>query len=84
MAHSADKFKLVVSGLMGKVWITKLTNAPHIMSTDRREVPKSEFIDALLQWTYSQLKAGSDTLSITLEGKVIAEIIIKDRTLFEK
>ena len=83
MAHTADKFRLLVSGLMGKVWIAKLTKTPHVMGDDRREVPKAEFINAILQWTIPQLKKGSDTLSITLEGKVIAEIVIKDRTLGE-
>ena len=84
MPNAAENFRLVVSGLMSRVWIAKLTKTPHVMSQTRREVPKQEFIDAILQWTYPQLKKGSDTLNITLDGKVIAEITIKDRSLFEK
>lgn len=29
MAHTAEKFKLVVSGLIGRVWIAKTTKTPH-------------------------------------------------------
>lgn len=84
MPSSTEKFRLVVSGLMGRVWIAKLTKTPNLMSQDRREVPKSEFIDAILQWTYPQLSKKCDTLSITIDDKVVAEITIKDRSLFEK
>lgn len=79
----AEKYRLVVSGLMGKVWIAKISKTPHVMTTDRREVPRSEFIDTLLQWTYAQLDKDSDTLSITVDDKVVAEIVIKDRSIFK-
>lgn len=76
-------YRLLVSGLMGRVWIAKPTKKPHVMSSQRREVPKSEFIDAILHWTHAQLEEGEDTLYITVDDKVICEITIKDKSIFK-
>lgn len=77
--HAAEKYHLIVSGLGGTVYIAKLTKTPYIMSEDRRKVPLPEFISAILQYTLSQIKEKDDTMSITIDGKVVAEVVIKDR-----
>lgn len=79
MPNAAESYRLVVSGLMGTVYIAKLTKQPHIMSVTRRKVPEGEFIGAILQYTLSKIEEGDDTLSITIDGKVVAEIKIIDR-----
>lgn len=76
---AAEKYRLCVSGLMGTVYIAKLTKTPYIMSQDRRKVPIEEFISAILQYTLSQIKEKDDTMSITIDEKVVAEIKIIDR-----
>jgi hypothetical protein len=84
MQNAAEKYHLVVSGLMGTVFIAKLTKEAHIMSLDRRKVPPSEFIDAVLQYTLAQLTGKSDTMSITLDGNVVAEVKIVDKKLLKQ
>lgn len=76
---AAEKYHLVVSGLMGTVYIAKLTKTPHLMSQDRRQVPPEEFLQAVLTYTLSRLKENSDTLTISVDDKIVAEIVIKDR-----
>ncbi len=77
---SAENYHLAVSGLGGKPYITKVSKADHrIMTNDRREVPKGEFIQAIMDWTIKQIDKGSDTLNITIGGKVVAEIKIIDK-----
>lgn len=83
MPKQIDEFRLVVSSLRGSIYMAKQTKVPHVMSDNRREVPKSEFLDAVLQYTLSQLKDGSDTMQITLDDKVIAEIKIIDESLLK-
>lgn len=79
----ADKYRLLVAGLSGSVWIAKLTKQPYLMSTDRRKVPEEEFINAVIQYTVSKLELGAKTLQITEDGNVIAEIVIKDPKLLK-
>lgn len=74
---AAKDFSLLVTGLTGKVFIGKKSKKhANVMLTDRAEVPKHEFIDAILQWTLSQLESDRDTLQITAGGKLFAEIKI--------
>ncbi len=80
---AAEKYKLLVSGLGGNVYIAKETKQPHVMGLDRRVVPKGEFINAILQWTVPQLEKKADTLQITGPNGLVAEIKIIDKTLLK-
>lgn len=82
--HAAEKYRLYVTAIMGSVYIGKPTKKPYVMSEDRRKVPVHEFIEAVLQYTISQLKDGSDTMTITAGDDVVAEIKIIDKSLLEK
>ncbi len=71
----ADKYRLVCSAFMGTIYITKISKSDkQVMLDDRREVPKSEFIQAIIEWTQSQLEENQDTVYITGGGERIAEI----------
>lgn len=81
---SAQKYRLMVSGLMGNVYIGKTTANPHVMSSDRRLVPVDELYDTIIQHTIAKLKPGCNTLEITNEhGKPLVEIVVKDETLLK-
>ncbi len=74
----AKDYKLAVSPLTGTIYIAKVSKLrANEMTDDRVVVDKSNFIACLLEWTQHQL-SGSNTLSITHNGKVIAEVKITD------
>ncbi len=75
-----ENYRLVVSGMMGSVYIAQLSKKPGLMTSNRRKVPKEEFIAAVLQWTLAEIGDKKDgILSITVDDKVVAEIHIKDK-----
>lgn len=76
-------YELLVSGLGGNVYIAKKTKQTHVMSSNRKLIDKSDFINVLLNWTVTQLKNGSNTLQITTGDTVTAEIIIKDKSIIK-
>ena len=60
--------------MTGTVYISKISKRnPNEMTDDRREVPKSEFIKAMVEWIDSQEK-NDDVLTITANNKPILEI----------
>lgn len=76
-------YELLVSELGGNVYIAKKTKQAHVMSSNRKLIDKSTFINVLLQWAIPQIELG-DTLQITGANGVVAEIVIKDKTLLKK
>lgn len=83
MAKIQD-YSLLVSGLMGTVYIAKKTKQPNIMSADRVKVPEGEFIDAVVTWAVARVKKGEDTLVIEDDNGPIAEITITRKSLLKK
>lgn len=82
---AAKNYKLMVSGLGGKVYIGKTTKTPHVMSSDRVEVPEDEFINAVLVWAQAKIKKGYNTLDITGENdERCFKIVIEDKKLLKK
>jgi len=79
---AAKDYKLGV-GNFGSVYIAKTSKKdPRQMTTDRAVVSKSEFIAAILEWVITQIEEDSGTLSITTEGKTVAEIkIFRDKLM---
>ena len=77
---AAKDYKLCVSGIMGTVYIYKVSKTnPHLMLNDRRQVLDNEIIPVILHWANAQLKPEEDTLSITAGDKVVAEIKFLDK-----
>lgn len=71
----ASNYKLRVSALMGTVYITKVAKNNNVMLDDRIEVPESEFIKAILDWSESKIEKGDNEVSIkNSTGKEIAFI----------
>lgn len=82
---AAKNYKLMVSGLGGKVFIGKPTKTPHVMSSDRVVVPEEEFINAVLVWAIAKIKKGDNVLAITGENdERCFKIIIEDKKLLKK
>lgn len=79
MANATDQYRILVSAPLGTVYIAKLTKTPHVMSATRRKVPEDEFIEAILQYTLSKTTAIKNVMTIVIDDKVVAEIVIKDR-----
>jgi hypothetical protein len=85
---AAKNYKLMVSGLGGKVFIGKTTKTPHVMLSDRVVVPEEEFINAVLAWAIAKIKKGKkgdNVLVITGENdERCFKIIIEDKKFLEK
>lgn len=76
----AKDYNLCVSGLSGRVFISKVSKKnKHQMLDDRIEISKHDFVTALLGWTKHQLDENEDTVYITADDKVIAEIKIIEK-----
>jgi hypothetical protein len=80
----ADNYRLVVSAVAGIPYITRISKKnTQVMTDDRREIPKSEFIPAVIEWTKSQLNEGEDTL-ILFTMKDGKRIPLAEITLLKK
>ncbi len=75
---AAKDYELTISALGGKPYICKITKGKDVMGDDRIEVPKSVFIGAMVEWLRHQCDtSGSDTVSMTANGVVVAEFTLK-------
>lgn len=82
---SAKDYELAVTGLTNTIWICKPSKRnKSVMTDDRTKVDKSHFIGVMLEWINGELEDGSDTLNITVDGKVVAELKLHKEKLFEK
>lgn len=72
---AAKDYKLIVTGLTNTVWIGKELKTKGVMSSDRRAIPESEFIGAVLEWALGKAeKNKNNIISINNAGEVIAAI----------
>jgi hypothetical protein len=75
---SAKDYKLCVSALSGKVFISKISKRHlNLMTSDRQAVEHNEFIGLLIEWLKIHLGDDQDTLFIEDDGKIIAELHLK-------
>lgn len=82
---AAKDYTLAVTGLTNSVWICKPSKkSPGVMTDDRVKVDKSHFIGIILEWANGEIEEPEDTLSITVEGEVVAEIKLFRDKLFKK
>lgn len=74
----AKDYQLMVANF-GTVYIGKQSKKnKHVMLDDRVEVPKSHFIQHIMQWTEATLENGCRELEIKdSTGKVVMEINLK-------
>ena len=78
----AKDYILAVTGLTNTVWICKPSKRDkRCMTSDRVKVDESHFINIVLEWAHNKIAANVDTLQITQEGKVVAEIKIDRKAL---
>lgn len=76
----AKDYQLIVSALMGTPYIAKKSKRDKsTMLDDRRQVPQSEFIQAIIYWAQGRLKEKAHTLELKSGEKVVANIILNDR-----
>lgn len=82
---SASNYHLVTSAVFGNVYIAKLSKrSPKTITDDRREVPQSELIPAIVQWAEGQVQDGY-VLELAKQPKnpgerrVLASIILHDK-----
>jgi len=81
----AKDYELAVTGLTNSVWICKPSKKNKgVMTDDRAKVDKSHFIGIVLEWVVGQLEEKKDTLQLTTDGEVVAEIKIFRDKLFKK
>lgn len=74
---AAKDYSLTVTGLTNTIWICKQSKKnPHLMTDDRAKVEESTFIGIVLEWLNGKIKDNEKTLSITTDGKVVAEFTI--------
>lgn len=87
---AAKDYKLCVTGITNTVMISKPSKSnPHVMTTDRVAIDKSEFIGIVLEWTLGELDSndtkvnedGMRVLSLTSGGRVIAEIHVNEENI---
>jgi len=82
---AAKDYELAVTGLTKTIWICKPSKRNKgVMTDDRAKVDKSHFIGVLLEWINGELEEGSDTLNITNDGVVVAELKLNKEKLFKK
>lgn len=83
---AAKDYELAVTGLTNTVWICKPSKRQKgLMTEDRVKVDKSHFIGILLEWVNGEIDKKQDTLSITVDGEVVAEIkIFRDKLFKDK
>ncbi len=82
---AAKDYELAVTGLTNTVWICKPSKKTKgLMTDDRAKVDKSHFIGIMLEWVNGELKGKKDTLDITVDGEVVAEIKLFKDKLFKK
>lgn len=70
----AAKDYTIAIGNFGSVYIAKKIKHPRVMSQDRVKIENSDFIRTVIQWALPQIEEGDDTVSITVEGKTVAEV----------
>lgn len=81
----AKDYELAVTGLTNTVWICKPSKKnKNLMTDDRAKVDKSHFIGIVLEWVNGELADGKETLQLTVEGEVVAEIKLFKDKLFKK
>jgi len=74
---AAKDYILAVTPLTNTVWICKTSKRDkNAMTDDRVKVDESHFIGIILEWIHNKLEENSDTLKITNDGKVVAELKI--------
>lgn len=74
---AAKDYSLAVTGLTNTVWICKHSKKdPRLMTDDRVKVEESTFIGIIMEWLNGKIKDNEKTLSITTDGKVVAEFTI--------
>lgn len=79
----AKDYRLVVSGMMGNVYISKVSKTnPHLMLSDRREVPVSELYQCIEHFAKAKIAEGFSTLEVTeANGKPVFEIRLPNAKL---
>lgn len=77
----AKNYELAVTALTNTIWICKPSKkSKGVMTDDRVKVDKSHFIGIMLEWINGELKDDKDTLNITVDGEVVAELkLFKDK-----
>lgn len=81
---AAKDYELAVTGLTNTVWICKPSKKKGLMTDDRVKVDKSHFLGIVLEWVNGEIDEDKETLSITVDGEVVAEIKIFRDKLFKK
>lgn len=81
---AAKDYIIAVTPLTNTVWICKTSKRDkNVMTDDRVKVDKSHFIGVVLEWALNQIEEGSDTLNITVDGEVVAEIKLHKEKLLK-
>lgn len=81
---AAKDYELAVTGLTNTVWICKPSKRQKgLMTDDRVKVDESHFIGIVLEWANGKIDKKKDTLSITVDGEVVAEIKLFRDKLFK-
>jgi hypothetical protein len=82
---AAKDYELAVTGLTNSIWICKPSKKQKgLMTDDRVKVDESHFIGIMLEWVNGKIKKTENTLSITVDGEVVAEIKLFKDKLFKK
>jgi len=80
---AAKDYELAVTGLTNTVWICKPSKKQKgLMTDDRAKVPENHFIGIVLEWANGKIKEDEETLNITVDGVVVAEIKLHKDKLF--
>jgi hypothetical protein len=78
----AKDYIIAVTPLTNTVWICKPSKRDQkCMTYDRVAVDPSKFIGVVLEWAHNQIKENSDTMQISSDGQVVAEIKINRKLL---
>jgi hypothetical protein len=74
---SAKNYKLVVSGMLGKAYIAKVSKTnPNLMLQDRAEIDESTMYQIIEQFAKSRIKEGFRDLQVrTEDGELVYEIV---------
>jgi hypothetical protein len=88
----ADDYKLVVSGLGGVPYISKVSKAKQkglkegtgVMLSDRRQIPEEEFINALLQWAMAKIDDPENSTVFIRTGDSSEDIIAEIKLNIDK
>lgn len=85
MKH-AEHYRLVVSGLGGTPYISKISSGnKNLMLSDRREVPAHEMFKAIEEFAKGQIDEGCNVLQVKTEsGRLVYEIKFPVKELIEK